>query len=253
MSRAFEFPRSDEPFDFRRQAAIYGRYRRDYSPALYDAVAAHTGPAAGRRALDVGCGPGLVTTTLRARGWRAIGADFSAAMLAAADPALPRVLARGEALPVRDASVALIACGTAYHWLAPADALREIRRVLVPGGHVALWWRYAVADEPSERIARRALADVGHPLPDVVLMVHPEQPFAGARGLVGLEPRVLDVVLEYGHDDYLGWASTIETWRRLTGPDHPRFLARLAELLRAELPDGVRERNREYLFVARAG
>jgi len=33
----FALPRTDEPFDFRHQAAIYARYRRDYSSALYEA------------------------------------------------------------------------------------------------------------------------------------------------------------------------------------------------------------------------
>ena len=40
-------PRDDEPFDFRRQAGDYARWRRDYSPALYDAIAARTGPGDG--------------------------------------------------------------------------------------------------------------------------------------------------------------------------------------------------------------
>src|SRR5262245_10659272 len=99
----FALPRSDEPFDFRHQAASYGRYRRDYSAGLYDAIEQRTSGGAGRRALGLGCGTGFVTRALRRRGWNALGVDFSGPMLAAAKglaDAPPLVRARAEALPV---------------------------------------------------------------------------------------------------------------------------------------------------------
>src|SRR5579884_2245777 len=80
----YAMPRCDEPFDFRRQAATYACFRPDYAPALYEAIAARTGPGAGRLALDLGCGPGLVAGALARRGWQVVGVDFSAPMLAEA-------------------------------------------------------------------------------------------------------------------------------------------------------------------------
>src|SRR5262245_27952287 len=122
----FALPRSDEPFDFRHQARLYGRYRRDYSDALYAAIEQRTGTPAGRPALDVGCGTGFVAATLARRGWRPTGLDFSAPMLhEARNAGVPLVRARGEVLPLADASVALVTAGTAFHWLAPRDALAE--------------------------------------------------------------------------------------------------------------------------------
>src|SRR5882724_11165991 len=115
----FAVPPSDEPFDFRHQAATYRQFRRDYSSALYDAITARTGAGDGRVALDVGCGPGFVTTSLADRGWRAVGVDFSGPMLTGArvaHPALPLVRARGETMPVRSGAAALVTSGTAYHW-----------------------------------------------------------------------------------------------------------------------------------------
>src|SRR4029453_9196411 len=78
----FQLPRNDEPFDFRHQAAIYGRFRRDYSDGLYDAMLEGLEPSTGELAVDVGCGTGFVTTSLRRRGWRAVGGDFSPPLLA---------------------------------------------------------------------------------------------------------------------------------------------------------------------------
>src|SRR5262249_58917038 len=65
----FALPRTEEPFDFRHQAAIYARYRRDYSAGLYDAIMARTGPAAGRPPVDAGRRTGLVPPRPPGRGW----------------------------------------------------------------------------------------------------------------------------------------------------------------------------------------
>ena len=95
-----ELPRDDEPFDFRRQAAVYARFRRDYTDAVYDAIDARAGRGAGRTALDLGCGTGFVTSSLARRGWRPIGVDLSAPMLGSARAALPdAALIRGRGPP----------------------------------------------------------------------------------------------------------------------------------------------------------
>jgi SAM-dependent methyltransferase len=249
----FAMPRSDEPFDFRHQAAIYGRFRRDYSPALYDAIAARTGAPAGRTALDVGCGPGLVTRTLAACGWRPVGVDFSEPMLAQARatwPGMPLVRARAEAIPARAGTASLVTCGTSFHWLAPAPTLAEFARALVPGGWVALFWRYAVAGQPHMQVIREALLDVGVTLPDMyeTLRVHPLRPFDGSVFGDVVEERIA-TTLEFDAESFHGYASTLEFLRRLTGERHAEFLGRLAERLRG-FP-AIAEANEEYLYLAR--
>jgi SAM-dependent methyltransferase len=246
-------PRSDEPFDFRHQAERYATYRRDYSPALYAAIAARTGPAAGRAAIDLGCGTGFVTRALRAGGWRAVGVDFSAPMLAAARTSgdvTPLARARAEALPLRAARAALLTCGTAFHWLAPAPTLAEITRVLAPGGWAALFWRYANPDEPYWQLVTEVLGRFGPTLPEALPFVHPPEPFAGSKLLA--EPAlVIDAMLEYSVESFHGYVSTVEVVRRVAGDGHAAFLAALRPELERRWPAGFRERNREYLFLAR--
>jgi len=256
----FGLPRSDEPFDFRHQARLYGRYRRGYSEALFAAIEARTGRPAGRMALDVGCGTGFVAATLAARGWAPVGLDFSAPMLAEARvTGVPLVRARGELLPVTDAAAALVTAGTAFHWLAPVDAVAEIRRVLVPGGWAAVFWRYAAPDEPSMRLVVEVLAGMPGVAPEGVefarevgrqqLFVHPPDPLAGG-GLV-CEPLIeLDSVLDFTPEAFHGYVATLEWIRRLAGAHHDAFLARLRDEIARCHPDGLRERNREYLFLA---
>ena len=252
----FALPRTDEPFDFRHQAAIYARYRRDYSSTLYDAILDRTGPAGGRLEVDVGCGTGFVTATLDGRGWRALGADFSQPMLAAAREAwggrLRLVRARGEELPVRDGSAALITCGTSFHWLAPVPALAGFARALVPGGWAALVWRYAAPGEESTRLVMEMLraTDSATPPDFEQLRVHQMDPFAGSK-LESVPSVVLQSNLAFSADEFHGYISTVEWIRRFAGAKHAEFLARLREALAERHPDGVTERNEEYLFLAR--
>jgi SAM-dependent methyltransferase len=251
----FGLPPSDEPFDFRHQARLYGRFRRDYSPALYDAIDACAGPAAGRIAVDLGCGTGLVAASLARRGWRPVGVDFSAPMLAearaAVAPMVELVRARCEAVALRPAIAALLTCGTAFHWLAPRPTLAEIERMLLPGGRVALFWRYAAPEEPFMRLVAEVLGRFGPTLPDETrLVVHPPDPFAGS-GLVAEPERVIESVLDFTVETFHGWVATVEVLRRLAGPHHAAFLAALRDELERRYPAGFSERTQEYLFLAR--
>ena len=252
----FSLPRNDEPFDFRRQAATYGCFRRDYSEALYDAIGEHAGTAAGRRALDVGCGTGFVMASLARRGWSAVGIDFSAPMLAQARAAargpLHLIRGRGEALPVSAGAAALLTCGTSFHWFAPEAALAEFEHALAPGGWAALFWRYPRRDEPSIRLVAALLRAVGAPVPEGIdqVTVHPPEPFSGSR-LVPVAPIVLQVTLEFSAAEFHGYVATLEWVRRLAGAEYTTLLARLREALERDHPAGFGERNEEYLYLAR--
>jgi SAM-dependent methyltransferase len=248
-------PPSDEPFDFRHQAGLYGRFRRDYSAGLYQAIEERAGGGAGRTAVDVGCGTGFVTAALARRGWRAVGIDFSAPMLAEARAAIgtvaPLVRARGEAVPLRGGTVALLTCGTAFHWLAPAPALAEIERLLAPGGWAAFFWRYAAPEEPFMRLAADVLGRFGPAFADLAgHLVHSPEPFAGSR--LSAEPvRVIESALDFTPETFHGYVATVEVFRRLAGQHHEAFLATLRAEVERRYPAGFSERNHEYLFLAR--
>jgi ubiquinone/menaquinone biosynthesis C-methylase UbiE len=99
--------------------------------------------------LDVGCGTGInLLEAARTLGpCRALfGVDLSPGMLAAARrkaaaAGLRATFTEGDAesLGLPDASVDLVICNSAYHWFGDrARAVREMARVLRPGGQVLL-------------------------------------------------------------------------------------------------------------------
>lgn len=106
-------------------------------------------PAPGESVLDLGCGTGELAMTLARRvgpNGRVAGVDLSKALVAGARRKAQRAglaidyrVASVEALPFADASVDVVVSSLVLHHLAPevlARAVREIRRVLKPGGRV---------------------------------------------------------------------------------------------------------------------
>lgn len=132
---------------FTARAADWDRRFPDDGPA-YAAAVAEIGLREGGRVLDAGCGTGRALPWLRAAvgpSGVVVGVDLTAAMLREAaragrdrDGAL--LLADAAALPLRASSLdAVFAAGLVAHLPDPAGTLREIARVVRPGGVLALF------------------------------------------------------------------------------------------------------------------
>jgi len=114
------------------------------------------GPVAGRDVLDVGCGDGTLARAFAASGAaRVVGCDGDARMIARAtqsqDAAGPTFfVADATRLPFADASFDIVSIVTVLAFIPDAGAaLREIARVLRPGGTLVLGdlgkWNYWAA------------------------------------------------------------------------------------------------------------
>ncbi|MGA5898920.1 class I SAM-dependent methyltransferase [Streptomyces venetus] len=132
---------------FTSRAADWDSRFPDDGPA-YAAAVAELGLRAGDRVLDAGCGTGRALPPLRAAvgpSGMVVGADLTPAMLREAvragrdrDGAL--LLTDVAALPVRSGSLdAVFGAGLISHLPSPAGNLRELARVVRPGGVLALF------------------------------------------------------------------------------------------------------------------
>ncbi len=133
----------------------YERARPGYPADAIAALCAACGIVPGRRVLDLAAGTGKLTRELVARGAEVIAVEPVAGMrkqLAATVPGLQIMDGVAERLPVAGESVDAITVGQAFHWFDGPAALREIHRVLVPGGALGLVWN--VMDRGVAWVAR---------------------------------------------------------------------------------------------------
>jgi SAM-dependent methyltransferase len=135
---------------FRTSAQAYDRHIGRYGPELATGLISAAGLAPGQRALDVGCGPGALTTALAEMlGPEAVAAvDPSEPFAAACASRVPgaRVeVAAAEALPFDDSSFDAALSQLVVNFMSDAPAgVSEMRRVTRPGGTVAAAvWDYA--------------------------------------------------------------------------------------------------------------
>lgn len=148
---------------FSARAADWDSRFADDGPA-YAAAVAELGLREGDRVLDAGCGTGRALPPLRAAvgpSGVVVGADLTPAMLEAAvragrDRDGQLLLADVAALPLRSRSLdAVFGAGLISHLSRPADNLRELARVVRPGGVLALFHpigRAALAARQGRRI-----------------------------------------------------------------------------------------------------
>jgi len=143
---------------------------QEWAPRVADAA----GISPGDRVLDVACGTGVLTREAAGRtgpGGAVTGLDLSPEMLAVAarlSPELRWQQGSADALPFPDRSFdAVVSQFGLMFFPDPVAGLREMMRVLVPGGRlaVAVWGSldvtpaYAAEVELVERLAGRAAGD----------------------------------------------------------------------------------------------
>ncbi len=127
----------------------FGAIAEDYDrlrPGPPEAAIDWLVPVGCRVAVDVGAGTGLLTRALARRVPEVVAVEpdqrMAAVLRARSDrfAGIRVAQGRGEAIPVPDASADGVFASSAWHWLDPELAPREIARVLRDGGRLGVIW-----------------------------------------------------------------------------------------------------------------
>ena len=159
---------------------VYRQRADSLTQIVRDAAPVGTPPA---RILDLGCGDGLFTHLLARTGVRAIGVDAESGAVAQAaartaeeaaggtypGPAPEFKTGRGEALPFDSDSLHTVAMlDVIEHLPNPVSVLREVQRVLLPGGLLVIStpaWQFGGSSDPVYHVCE-------YTLPELVQQIH---------------------------------------------------------------------------------
>lgn len=142
---------------YAREAKTYAHGRPEYPEELLGWLSEELEVGAGKEVVDLGAGTGKFTALLLRTGAQVTAIEPVAAMREQLSEKLPEAKAlngTAQAMPLVAASVDALTCAQAFHWFADERALREIHRVLRPGGHLGLVWN--VRDERVDWVAEMA-------------------------------------------------------------------------------------------------
>jgi len=130
----------------------YRRFRPDYPEALIDWIVERCELAAGSVVIDVGCGTGIASRQLAARGLAVVGADPNEAMLEAAraegGQRLRWALTDAETLDVGLDRADAIVGGQCFHWIDLARARPRFAELVGPDGPVVAFWNLRDGSDP---------------------------------------------------------------------------------------------------------
>lgn len=147
---------------FSEVADAYERGRPEYAPAVVGALAAELGLERGDPVLDLAAGTGKLSAALLAAGFDVIAVEPQGSLRAVLASKLGEGRVReglAEDIPLKDSSMAAVTVADGFHWFDHGLALREISRVLQPGGGLAVlnsipdWEGASWADELGTLVA----------------------------------------------------------------------------------------------------
>ena len=152
------------PTAFEDLVDVYDAARPRYPAALYDAL-----PELSGTVLELGAGTGIASRRLAERAGRLIATDHGPRMLGRLhqrSPDVPVAVCTAELLPFADACFDVVCGAQMWHWVDAARAVREVLRVLRPGGALAIWWNEVEADGLPWWDAQQDRLEAGNPLYD---------------------------------------------------------------------------------------
>lgn len=228
---------------FSSRVANYARYRPGYPSAALEHLSRQCGLARNSVVAEVGSGTGLLTRQLLELGCKVFAIEPNREMREAGEARIAgranytSVAAAAEATGLPDLSVDVVVAAQAFHWFDHARAREEFRRVLRPGGWVALLWNYRKLDTTEflrayEALLRRYCPDYAEIHDRDVHRRQVEDFFAGEVTLA-----------TFDNLQMFDWAGLegrhlSQSWVPLEGPAFEPMMRELRELFDSSATDG---------------
>ncbi len=250
--------------DFNPTVGDYARFRAGFPDALFERLARHGVGLPGQRIADLGSGTGSLARGFACAGAEVVALDISEAMLtqaralaAAEGLALETRWAPAEATGLTAQSFDVVSAGQCWHWFERDAAAREARRLLRPGGRLAICHSDWIPLEGNLVAATEALIQRHNPAWDLGggTGLYPAWlGDAAAAGFVDLETFSFDVPVRYSHE---AWRGRIRASAGVGGSLDAQAVARfdddLAVCLARDFPDDPQEvPHRAFALIARA-
>ncbi len=131
---------------FSNRVENYVKYRPHYPPAVLELFRNEMGLTPDSVIADIGSGTGISSELFLKNGNTVYGVEPNEKMREAAEKYLSSfsnfksINGTAEATTLVDNSVEVVIAGQAFHWFDLEKTKTEFKRILKPGGHIALMW-----------------------------------------------------------------------------------------------------------------
>jgi FkbM family methyltransferase len=237
-------------------ATDYDELRPTYAPESVRWVAERARLEPGSLVVDVAAGTGQLSRRFASLGARVIAVEPARNMRAVLETNLPEAQAvpgTAEAIPVGDGEADAVVVGNAFHHFDAEAAFTEIRRVLRPGGALALFWARTDRHADGLRLGIREIDEVverergSSPIVEAYLSWY--EPPEHVEGFKTLERRSFPTKRSMPSARLADLFATSSDIGSLPEPRRSRLLARIGELA-TELPETLElsERSDVHLW-----
>lgn len=239
---------------FSKQAADYAKFRPQYPRALFEFIAAQA--PNDLLALDCATGNGQAAVALAEHFRSVIATDASRSQIESAQPnehVTYRVaLAEATGLPAQSCSAVTVA--QALHWLDLDSFYAEVRRVLQPGGVLAVWAYNDLDISPEvDALVRRYHDEMVGPFwpPErkIVGRGYLELPFPFAE----IEAPPFQIEVEWSLEQLLGYLRTWSARQRYLAAEETDPVDLIAPELADAWGDPAQTQRAVWLLTTRVG
>ncbi len=246
-------------------AVGYETGRPDYPERVFELLASRCGLGAGIDIVEIGPGTGRVTARLAALGCKVVAIEPDpglAAYLRDSELASNIELVEGsfEDVELPEERFDLAVAAMSFHWVVQEIGFPKVRRILRPGGWVALWWTVfgdRSRDDPFHDAARSVIDEALGPggnadrLPLELDVAAWMQRLSRLGRLHDIDAELINWTARFHVDELRAFYGSMIAIRRLPGRERERLLDALESVASSEFGGVVNRPFVTAIYTAR--